>query len=127
MAEENERVQDPQYEKRKRKKEWDEDQEKRKELLKEKGADATKWYMDEPLAKSKARYVKQEKKAGKKKVVYGWDVFNQDSLYTAYKKRTQDLKLDKEEYQKQIEQGENREENLTDDKLQRLVDDIEKQ
>lgn len=125
VSEENERLQDPQYEKRRRAKEWEEQQSQHKEIMQEKGIDDEKWYMNEPLLKSKSRQFKQDKKSGKKKIVYGWDVFNQDSLYKAYNKRTKELGVDQEAYKKQMENNED--EKIPEDKLQRLVDDIEKQ
>ena len=37
-----------------------------------------------------------ETKRGAKSEVFGWDVFNQDSLYRAHFKKTKDLVTDKE-------------------------------
>ena len=92
-----------------------------------KGIDETQLYMNETLNKSKARHEKQEAKFGKKQIVYGWDVFNQDTLYKAYNKRTKNLKVDKEEYQEQMKEGGLNTGDIDEDKLQRLVDDIHKQ
>lgn len=127
ISEENQRLKDPKYEKRRRRKEWEESQAKKGEILKEKGIDESKWYMDEPLIKSKARYEKQEQKAGKKKLVYGWEVFNEDSLYKAQDRRNKSLRVDKEEYQRQMKEGTINESNATEDKAQKLVEDIERQ
>jgi len=127
ISEENQRLKDPKYEKRRRRKEWEEAQAKKEEILKEKGIDASKLYMDEPLIKSKVRYEKQEQKAGKKKIVYGWDVFNIDSLYKAQDKRNKNLKVNKEEYERQMKEGKVNESNASEDKAQRLVEDIERQ
>lgn len=124
---ENQRLKDPKYEKRKRRQEWEEAQTKKEETLREKGVDESKWYMNEPLTKSKSRHEKQEKKAGKKKIVFGWEVFNQDSLHRAYKKRIKHLSVDKEEYEEQMKSNTISTEKAAEDKAQRLVDDIDRQ
>ncbi len=127
VAEENERLQDPQFERRRRRKEWEQEDEVRKGNLEQKGVGADKGYLNDPLTKCKSRYSKQEKKASKKKTVYGWDVFNQDTLYRAYKKRLKKMPFDKEEYEEQVKSGTVWKDEVGADKLQKLVDDIDKQ
>lgn len=127
VVEENERQMDPQFEKKRKRKEWAEEQEAKKGTLVEKGLDEKNNYLNEPLSRCKSKYAKQEKKASKKKVIYGWDVFNQDSLYGAYKRRLKNMPFDKEAYEEQIKGEKKQEEVVGEDKLQRLVDDIDKQ
>ena len=85
--------------------------------------------------------VKHRTQVGKKKkknVTYGWDVFNEDSLYRAYDKRCLAIPHYRDEYLKQkssLEAGEKKSDsNLTGakrkldpEKLDVLVADIEKQ
>jgi len=67
---------------------------------------------------------KEEKK--KKGEVFGWDVFNEDSIYNAYKKRCKEMPLYKELYAKQM-QNPDKEWLVDEERKSRLVKDIEKQ
>lgn len=59
-------------------------------------ADKSKAYLLEPLEKLESQYEKKDKK---KAAAFGWDVFNQKSLYNSYKKRTANVTVDMEEYE----------------------------
>lgn len=58
--------------------------------------DPSKAYLLEPLDKLEAQYEKKDKK---KAAAFGWDVFNQKSLYNAYKKRTANISVDMAQYE----------------------------
>jgi len=47
---------------------------------------------------------KSKKKGKKKSAPFGWDVFNQDTIYNAYKKRTKSINIDLDNYEKQKQQ-----------------------
>jgi len=47
---------------------------------------------------------KIKKKGKKKSAPFGWDVFNQDAMYNGYKKRTKNIKVDLDRYEKQKQQ-----------------------
>ncbi|XAR59851.1 hypothetical protein NMG60_11015839 [Bertholletia excelsa] len=55
-----------------------------------------KSYMLDTEEIAQAKYKKWEKQFGP----FGWDVFNQKTLYNAYKKRTKNIEVDTEEYNK---------------------------
>lgn len=77
---------------------WNEERQKaEEERLEAHGiTDPSKAYLLEPLEKLEARYEKKDKK---KEAAFGWDVFNQKSLYNAYKKRTGNVEVDMEAYE----------------------------
>jgi len=47
---------------------------------------------------------KAKKKGKKRPAPFGWDVFNQDSMYNSYKKRTKNIKINLDRYEKQKQQ-----------------------
>ena len=49
--------------------------------------------------KTKKRKTKKQDKKEKGKAAFGWDVFNQDTLYKAHKKKVAKLKPDLEAYE----------------------------
>ena len=110
VIEEQERLTDPQYERKRNQEELYTDK-------KECTAAAT-------LAKDKARYafeqagtaerVSLKKRRGNE--VFGWDVFNEDSLYNAYFKRV------KKNFEAKPTPSENKE-----DRVQKMADDLEQQ
>ncbi|GAQ77882.1 pre-mRNA-splicing factor SYF2 [Klebsormidium nitens] len=72
--------------------------EKKKRLGKEleaSGLDMKQAYMLDTVEDAEEKY----KKWDKKETPFGWDVFNQKSLYNAYKKRTNDVPYTQEEYE----------------------------
>lgn len=58
--------------------------------------------------------------------VFGWDVFNEDTLYRAYSKRCKNLPFYKEAYEQQ-KANPDIEHEPSADKLQKMVEDIEQQ
>lgn len=99
VAEENVRKQDPSFEKKKRRREWEEHERKVNEKLDELGIGTEKKYMIDNMA----HVHNIEKKDSKKhrRAAYGWDIFNNDSLLRGYKRRTNKLQRDDELYQMQ--------------------------
>ncbi|XP_006656480.1 pre-mRNA-splicing factor syf2 [Oryza brachyantha] len=79
------------------KQKWLEDRKKKiGKLLDSNGLDMTKSYMLDTQETAEAKYKKWEKEPAP----YGWDVFNQKTLYDAYKKRTKNIDVDMEAYNK---------------------------
>lgn len=79
------------------KQKWSEDRQKKiSKLLDANGLDMKKAYMLDTQEKAEEKYKKWEKEPAP----FGWDVFNQKTLYNAYKKRTKNIKIDMEEYNK---------------------------
>ena len=103
VKDEKERMFDKHYEKGIRKKEWEADLNFEKSSLKRKGISDDKLYLMDPSVKYEG--VLKRQRNGTKSEVFGWDVFNQDSLYKAHFKRTKNLAQDKEIY-KQEKNGE---------------------
>ncbi|XP_054786115.1 uncharacterized protein LOC129292571 isoform X2 [Prosopis cineraria] len=68
-------------------------------LLDANGLDMTKAYMLDTQEAAEEKYKKWEKDPAP----FGWDVFNQKTLYNAYKKRTKNIEVDLEEYKKMKE------------------------
>ncbi|KAJ7944077.1 pre-mRNA-splicing factor syf2 [Quillaja saponaria] len=68
-------------------------------LLDVNGLDLTKAYMLDTQDAAEANYKKWEKDPAP----FGWDVFNQQTLYNAYKKRSGKIEVDVEEYNKMKE------------------------
>eukprot|EP00475_Leptophrys_vorax_P038418 TRINITY_DN6775_c0_g2_i1.p1 TRINITY_DN6775_c0_g2~~TRINITY_DN6775_c0_g2_i1.p1 ORF type:complete len:239 (+),score=41.25 TRINITY_DN6775_c0_g2_i1:60-719(+) len=64
------------------------------------GLDITKAYLLESQEDAEKKYKKWEKKPAP----FGWDVFNQQSLYNAYKKRTEHIPYTPEDYERAREQ-----------------------
>lgn len=82
------------------KQKWLEDRKKKiGKLLDANGLDMTKAYMLDTQEAAEAKYKKWEKDPAP----FGWDVFNQKTLYNAYKKRTKNVDVDLEEYNKMKE------------------------
>lgn len=77
------------------KKKWfEEKQKKLGKQLESNGLDMSKAYMLDTQEDAEYKY----KKWDKKPAPFGWDVFNQRSLYNAYKKRTKNVEVTMEEY-----------------------------
>ncbi|KAL2542400.1 GCIP-interacting family protein [Abeliophyllum distichum] len=68
-------------------------------LLDANGLDMSKAYMLDTQDMAESKYKKWEKEPAPG----GWDVFNQRTLYNAYKKRTKNIDVDLEEYNKMKE------------------------
>jgi cyclophilin family peptidyl-prolyl cis-trans isomerase len=124
VLEEERKLNDPTYDKVQRAKKW---HEKKKELLEEntfKGIDEDKDYLNTTAIRAESTLGKRG--AGKKGETFGWDVFNEDSLFNAYKKRLKAMPHYKEVYdqQKQDPSGDFA---PSEERLQRLVDDMQEQ
>lgn len=65
-------------------------------LLDSNGLDMSKAYMLDTQEMAEVKYKKWEKEPAP----FGWDVFNQKTLYNAYKKRTKNIECDMEAYTK---------------------------
>ncbi|XP_042488811.1 pre-mRNA-splicing factor syf2-like [Macadamia integrifolia] len=77
------------------KQKWLEERKKKiGKLLDANGLDMTKAHMLDTQEQAEAKYKKWEKDPAP----FGWDVFNQKTLYDAYKKRTKNIDVDVEEY-----------------------------
>nr|GME07678.1 pre-mRNA-splicing factor syf2 [Ipomoea batatas] len=82
------------------KQKWLEERKKKiGKLLESNGLDMSKAYMLDTQESAEAKYKKWEKEPAPA----GWDVFNQKTLYNAYKKRTKNIEVDLEEYNKMKE------------------------
>ncbi|KAL2629154.1 hypothetical protein R1flu_013840 [Riccia fluitans] len=76
---------------------WFEERQKRMgKVLETNGLDMKKAYMLDTQEQAEEKYEKWEKKPA----AFGWDVFNQKSLYNAYKKRTKNIPYGMEDYNK---------------------------
>ncbi|KAF6168785.1 hypothetical protein GIB67_012183 [Kingdonia uniflora] len=77
------------------KEKWIEERKKKTgKLLDANGLDMSKSYMLDTQDMAEKKYKKWEKDPAP----FGWDVFNQRTLYNAYKKRTKNVECDLEEY-----------------------------
>lgn len=77
------------------KQKWLEERKKKiGKLLDANGLDMTKSYMLDTQEMAESKYKKWEKKPAPS----GWDVFNQKTLYDAYKKRTKNVAVDLDDY-----------------------------
>ncbi|KAF4676786.1 pre-mRNA-splicing factor syf2 [Perkinsus chesapeaki] len=74
---------------------------KRQRYKKGEDWDHTRWYLNEQASMAEAR---DEKKARKgKNHTFGWEVFNEDSLYRAHDKKLADVQFNEVKYDKQKE------------------------
>ncbi|XP_057966455.1 uncharacterized protein LOC131156633 [Malania oleifera] len=82
------------------KQKWLEDRKKKiGKLLDANGLNMEKAYMLDTQEMAESKYKKWEKDPAP----FGWDVFNQKTLYNAYKKRTKNIEVDLEEYNRMKE------------------------
>lgn len=82
------------------KQKWIEERKKKiGKLLDVNGLDMKKAYMLDTQERAETKYKKWEKDPAP----FGWDVFNQKTLYDAYKKRTKNIEVDIDEYNKMKE------------------------
>lgn len=100
MVAEKKRMETPQESRGISKHKWIEERKKKiGKLLDANGLDMTKAYMLDTQQMAETKYKKWEKKPAPD----GWDVFNQKTLYDAYKKRTKNMDVDLEEYNRMKE------------------------
>ncbi|KAI3447927.1 hypothetical protein Pfo_004592 [Paulownia fortunei] len=82
------------------KQKWLEERKKKiGKLLDANGLDMSKAYMLDTQEMAESKYKKWEKEPAPA----GWDVFNQRTLYNAYKKRTKNIEVDHDEYNRMKE------------------------
>ncbi|KAL2937066.1 Pre-mRNA-splicing factor syf2 [Bienertia sinuspersici] len=97
MVAEKKRMEAPAESRGVSKEKWLEDRKKKVgRLLDANGLDMKKAYMLDTQEAAESKYKKWEKDPAP----FGWDVFNQKTLYNAYKKRTKNVEVDIEEYNK---------------------------
>ncbi|KAI3918419.1 hypothetical protein MKX01_041739 [Papaver californicum] len=97
MVAEKKKIEAPQETRGISKQKWMEDRKKKiGKLLDSNGLDMTKAYMLDTQEAAESKYKKWEKEPAP----FGWDVFNQKTLYDAYKKRTKNIDCNLEEYNK---------------------------
>uniref|UniRef100_A0A7N0UZC3 Pre-mRNA-splicing factor SYF2 n=1 Tax=Kalanchoe fedtschenkoi TaxID=63787 RepID=A0A7N0UZC3_KALFE len=100
MVNEKKKMEAPQESRGISKQKWIEERKKKiGKLLDANGLDMSKAYMLDTQDMAEQKYKKWEKDPAP----YGWDVFNQKTLYDAYKKRTKNINVDLEEYNKMKE------------------------
>ncbi|XP_061364730.1 uncharacterized protein LOC133308143 [Gastrolobium bilobum] len=100
IAAEKKRMEAPTESRGVSKQKWLEDRKKKiGKLLDANGLDLTKAYMLDTQDAAEEKYKKWEKDPAPS----GWDVFNQKTLYNAYKKRTKKVDIDVEEYNRMKE------------------------
>ncbi|WVY96621.1 hypothetical protein V8G54_028772, partial [Vigna mungo] len=100
IAAEKKRMEAPTESRGVSKQKWLEDRKKKiGKLLDANGLDMTNAYMLDTQEAAEVKYKKWEKDPAP----FGWDVFNQKSLYNAYKKRTKNVEVDVEEYNRMKE------------------------
>lgn len=100
IAAEKKRMEGPTESRGVSKQKWLEDRKKKiGKLLDANGLDMTKAYMLDTQEAAEVKY----KKWDKDPAPFGWDVFNQKTLYNAYKKRTKNVEVDIEEYNRMKE------------------------
>ena len=85
VVQEQQRLNDPHYERRKVKEEYFKEQHLNERDLESKGIDKSKKYLFETANQAEKYGSKKKKKSNKE--TYGWNVFNTDALYRAYEKR----------------------------------------
>ncbi|KAK7343343.1 hypothetical protein VNO77_12007 [Canavalia gladiata] len=100
IAAEKKRMEAPTESRGVSKQKWLEDRKKKiGKLLDANGLDMTKAYMLDTQEAAQEKYKKWEKDPAP----FGWDVFNQKTLYNAYKKRAKKIEVDVEEYNRMKE------------------------
>jgi len=87
-----------------------------------KGIDTEKSYLDQAALRVENLNGKKKQKHER----FGWDVFNDETLFSAYKKRVKNMPHYDEVYQKSQDNPIN-EEKPNQERLNKLVEDIEKQ
>jgi len=121
VLEEERKMNDPNYEKRVKRDKWEEKKKELDEQYQLKGLDPEKSYLDQTALKV------ENNKGHQKKTheTFGWDVFNEESLFRAYKKRMKNMPHYDDVYDKEKNTNEDVEPN--EERLNNLVEDIEKQ
>lgn len=100
VEEENMKSQDPDWERKKLKEEYKNIKFEQRQKLIESGIPENKLYALDSMNKCEMKNKKLQKK--KKNETFGWDVFNTDTLYRAYKKRLTNMPMDVMLYEDQM-------------------------
>ena len=87
VVEETERLHDPNYERRRTKQDFWTDKRAREQTLVSQGVSKDKAYLYDPASKAEKSNLKRKNPSG----TFGWDVFNDDTLYKAYFKRVKGM------------------------------------
>jgi peptidyl-prolyl isomerase G (cyclophilin G) len=101
VAEEIKKNSDPYWEKKLKKKEWEEKEKVFNQDLEKLGLSGDKAYLIDNIAH--ATNIEKKKQKKEKNSSYGWDIFNSDALLRGYKRRLAKIEIDKEEAKKQNE------------------------
>lgn len=117
VIEENERFNNPQYDKIRKRNEWLEQQKDSNEVLNKRGIEKNKLYLTETASRAE----KVKKRDSKKE---SYNVFNDEAIYNAYEKRVAKLQKDDIDVSNLSEKDKKK---LEQERLDRLVDDIEQQ
>ncbi|KAL9244845.1 hypothetical protein vseg_018566 [Gypsophila vaccaria] len=132
MVAEKKRMEAPTESRGVSKEKWVEDRKKKVgRLLEANGLDMKKAYMLDTQEAAEQKYKKWEKAPAPS----GWDVFNQKTLYNAYKKRAKNISVDLEEYNKMKEEDPEfyreasslqygKAPKVSEDKLERMVKEL---
>lgn len=124
VQEENMKAQDPDWERKKLKEEYKNFKQDQIKKMIESGVPEDKLYTLDSINKCEIKNQKLLKK--KKNETFGWDVFNTDTLYRAYKKRLKNMPMDKNLYEDQIKNPEKAVE-ITEQRKHLLNSDLEMQ
>jgi cyclophilin family peptidyl-prolyl cis-trans isomerase len=89
-AKQEKQREDPNFEKKRKREEWKERSAAKKKAMLARGEDPEKAYLNQTVEHCEV-LSKKKKKKDKHKASFGWDVFNEDALYKAYKKRLKNL------------------------------------
>jgi peptidyl-prolyl isomerase G (cyclophilin G) len=100
VQEENKKSQDPEWERKKIKEEYKNLKQEQTQKMIESGIPEDKLYTLNSINKCEIKSQKMLKK--NKNEAFGWDVFNTDTLYRAYKKRLKNMPMDKSLYEDQM-------------------------
>jgi len=124
VQEENKKAQDPDWEKKKTKEEYRNLKQDQIQKMIESGIPEDKLYTLDSINKCEIKNQKFLKK--KKNETFGWDVFNTDTLYRAYKKRLKNMPMDISIYEEQMNNPEKGVE-ITEQRKHLLNADLEAQ
>lgn len=109
-------------EKKMSREQWKKKQDEHKNKMKAQGVPEDKSYVYESIKKNEA--IKDYNHHKEKNKTFGWDVFNNEAKYRAYKKRLKNMPFDKDLYELQMK-GENTP--ISEERKNLLKNDIENQ
>jgi hypothetical protein len=119
------RSQNPNYEKDMKRDEYIKKKEQLKEAMLNQGVPEDKLYTLDTI--NKCEYLNSKMLKKKKNSTFGWDAFNVDSLYRAYKKRLKKMPFDKDLYDEQQDNPEIGVNNITEERKRLLINEVEEQ